>query len=151
VHLNLQLSQRTFELGPSDLPRTAFGFCIRHVGVALVAGFLSACAAAPAPAVTPEDTAQTAASILAKSSPASGATVTAPVNELRLQFNPPARLAEVTISGPDGTMPMMVHAVGETVDYSVPLPGLEAGNYVAHWRATAAGREYRGDVTFTVK
>jgi len=68
-----------------------------------------------------------------------------------LQFNPPARLDEVTVSGAAGTMPMMVHSVGEVRDYSIPLSGLSAGVYIVHWQATAAGHEYRGQFSFAVR
>lgn len=90
-------------------------------------------------------------SILVSSQPAAGSTVSGPVNELILHFNPPARLDEVTVTGPDGTMPMMITAVGETSRYSLPLSGLGAGAHTVNWRATAQAREYRGSFSFTVR
>jgi len=99
----------------------------------------------------PSAPAESASSILISSKPAAGSTVSAPIDELRLHFNPPARLDEVTVSTPDGQMPMMVHAVGETVDYSIPLPGLAAGTYAVSWRATSAGRSYSGTFGFSVR
>ena len=116
--------------------------------VALAAAVLCACAAAgpAAPAAPPP-----AASILAGSSPADGATVAAPVDELVLIFDPPARLLEVTVNGPDGLMPTMVTAVGETSHYSLPMPGLTAGSYGVDWRASAQGREHRGSFRFSVR
>ena len=93
----------------------------------------------------------TAASILAWSRPAAGSRVTAPVNELVLHFSPPARLDEVTVSGPEGAMPMMVTAVGEVEHYSLPVSGLQAGSYTVSWRASAAGTDYRGSFGFQVK
>lgn len=112
------------------------------------AGLIAGCAVEPARAPAAQPAVE---SILERSLPAAGSTVAEPVNSLELHFNPPARLDELTISGSDGTMPMMVHAAGETADYSIPLPGLSSGQYSANWKAFAAGREYRGSIAFTVK
>jgi methionine-rich copper-binding protein CopC len=90
------------------------------------------------------------ASILASSSPAPGETVRQAVDTLTLHFNPPARLDELTVTGAEGTMPMMVHSAGEMRDYSIPVSGLAAGPYTVDWRATAHGRGYRGKFSFTV-
>ena len=95
--------------------------------------------------------AQTQTSILASSSPADGAIVPAPVDELRLHFAPPARLDEVIVAGPDGMMPAMVHSVGEVADYSIPLSGLGLGAYTISWRASAQGATHRGSFRFRVK
>jgi len=89
--------------------------------------------------------------ILARSTPANGATVTGPVNQLMLHFARPARLLEVTVDGPDGLSPMMITAAGETNDYSVPLSGLGTGAYRANWKASAAGQTYTGTIAFTVR
>ncbi|MDP9423629.1 MAG: copper resistance protein CopC [Pseudomonadota bacterium] len=114
---------------------------------------LSGCAprpeAAAAPGSTPE--AGTASSILAWSRPAVGSTVSAPVNELVLHFTPPARLGEVTVTGPDGAMPMMVTAVGEVEHYSLPLTADTPGAYTVAWRATRQGREHQGSFGFTIR
>lgn len=93
----------------------------------------------------------TAGSILAWSKPAAGSTVSAPVNELVFHFTPPARLGEVTVTGPDGAMPMMVTAVGETEHYSLPLSSLGAGRYSVDWKAKARGIDHRGSFAFDVK
>ena len=90
-------------------------------------------------------------SILVSSNPAAGSIVGEPVEALQLHFNPPARLKEVSVSGPDGIMPTMVHAVGEVPDYSIPLSDLGPGAYTVNWRATAQEREYRGTFWFTVR
>ena len=90
-------------------------------------------------------------SILEMSIPAAGSTVQGPVDELILHFNPPARLDEVTVTGPEGAMPMMVTSVGEVQDYSLPLPALGAGAYSVAWRATAQGHAYQGSFAFTVR
>lgn len=74
-----------------------------------------------------------------------------PLNEIELHFNPPAQLSEVTVAGPDGLMPMIIHPAGELADYALPLSGLGAGCYAVNWRATAAGREYRGSILFNVR
>jgi methionine-rich copper-binding protein CopC len=103
--------------------------------------------APPTNAAAPE----MAGSILAWSRPAAGSTVSAPVNELQFHFTPPARLGEVTVTGPDGAMPMMVTAIGEVEHYSLPLSGLTAGAFTVDWRASRAGREYRGSFGFSVR
>lgn len=90
-------------------------------------------------------------SILAWSRPAAGATVSGPVDELVFHFSPPARLGEVTVSGPEGAMPMMVTAVGEVEHYSLPLSGLGPGRYTVEWRATARGVDHRGSFGFEVR
>ncbi len=48
-------------------------------------------------------------------------------------------------------MPMMIHAVGEVADYSIPLAGLDAGTYTLVWRATSAGRSHSGSFVFSVR
>lgn len=119
----------------------------RHALATIVSAALLGCCAAPRPPVAPGSS----ASILASSSPAAGETVPETVDTLRLQFNPPARLDELTVSGAAGTMPMMVHAIGEVRDYSIPLSGLSAGVYTVDWRATAAGHEHRGQFSFKIR
>ena len=89
--------------------------------------------------------------ILAATTPPAGSTVRGPLNDLRMRFDRPARLDEVLLNGPDGTTPMLIHAVGEVDAYSIPLPGLEAGAYTISWRATAQGQPYNGSFSFTVK
>lgn len=100
-----------------------------------------------------EQTAQTTAegSILAWSRPAAGASVKAPVNELVFHFSPPARLGEVTVTGPDGAMPMMVTAVGEVEHYSLPVSGLGPGRYSVDWKASARGVDHNGSFSFEVR
>ena len=92
-----------------------------------------------------------ARSVLASSTPAGGSSVKGPLDSLALRFNPAVRLTEITVTGPDGTMPMMVTAVGEVKDYSLPLPGLGAGNHTVNWTAIAAGQSYQGSFEFTVR
>lgn len=128
-----------------DMMRSMPGFAL-----ALGAVLLCGCTAQPPP-VSGSASPQHPLSILASSTPAAGSVVNAPVNLLKLHFNPPARLDEVAIKGPDGLMPMMIHGVGEVPEYSVPVAGLGAGNYAVTWRATSAGREERGNFAFTVR
>ena len=110
-----------------------------------------ACAADPGPGTT-GTTPSVGQSLLARSSPPDGATVAGPVNALALHFARPARLGEVTVTGSDGTtMPMMVTAVGEVLDYSIPLSGLEAGSYTVRWKASALGTNYQGAFRFDVR
>ena len=116
------------------------------------ASVLCAAAVACAPAVPAAPAApQAAQSILAGSTPAAGSSVSGPVDNLVLRFTPSARLGEVIVTGPDGTMPMMVDAVGELATFTVPTSGLGPGAYRVDWRATAAGREQRGSFAFTVR
>lgn len=89
--------------------------------------------------------------ILAWSRPAAGSTVSGAVDELVFHFSPPARLREVTVTGPDGVMPMMVTAVGEVEHYSLPLAGLGPGRYAVDWEATAGGVDYNGSFGFQVR
>ena len=116
------------------------------LGGALLAGCAAQSSGAPDPTAQ-----QWPVSILKSSKPAAGSTVAASVDSLELHFDPPARLDEVTLDGVGGTMPMMVHSVGEVADYSLPLPGLEAGRYNVNWRATVRGRQYRGAFAFAVQ
>lgn len=89
--------------------------------------------------------------ILARSSPADGSTVAGAVSALQLHFSQRVRLAELTVTGPGGAMPMMITPAGEVADYTLPLPDLGAGNYRVEWRAVAAEHEYRGAFSFTVR
>jgi len=93
----------------------------------------------------------TASSILAWSRPAAGSTVSAPASELVFHFSPAASLTELTVSGTDGTMPMMVNAVGEVEHYSLPFAADTPGSYIVTWRATAGGRKYQGTFNFTIR
>lgn len=119
------------------------------IAAATLSIWIMACAQAPI--VAAQASAVAGQSILAKSNPASGSTVAGPVNQLELWFNPPARLGEVTVAGPDGMMPMMVTAVGEVGHYSLPLSGLGSGNYTVTWKAMAAGTTYQGSFQFRVR
>ena len=116
---------------------------------ALAGGMMSATGCVAPSAAAP--VADSSAAILASSRPAAGSTVSAPVDELVLHFVRPARLDEVTLSGPQGTMPMMLSPAGEVQDYSLPVSALDRGAYSVSWRATAAGQEYRGSFGFTVR
>ena len=124
-----------------------------HARAALAAFALQAgCTHRPATPAGNPGTSQTAdVPMLERSEPAAGSTVQGPLNELMLHFNRPARLGEVTITGPDGTMPMMIMPVGEVEQYALPLSGLGPGAYSVAWRATASGREQQGRFGFTVR
>lgn len=88
---------------------------------------------------------------LVRSVPADGAIVRAP-QSLSLTFREPVRLAEVTLAGPSGEMPIMVTAAGEQAAYAIPLPDLEPGRYEVTWRALAPGGvSHRGRLSFTVR
>ena len=119
---------------------------------ATVAFALPASCAPPQPApVGTSPTSSANQSILQWSKPAAGSTVPGPVNDIQFHFSPPARLGEVTVTGPDGTMPMMVTAIGEVEHYSIPTSGLGPGAYSVSWRATSAGAEHSGGFKFSVK
>jgi len=123
-----------------------------HALAATVAfALLCACAQAQAPSAGAPLAASANRSILAWSTPAAGSTVPGPVNEIQFHFAPPARLGEVTVTGPDGTMPMMITAVGEVEHYSIPASGLGPGAYSVNWRATTTGAEHSGGFNFSVK
>ncbi len=109
------------------------------------------CSQQPVPAAAAAASAPAQSSILNRSNPADGSTVQAPVDSLEFHFKPPARLEEVTLSGPEGVMPTMIHAVGEVPDYSIPLSDLGPGSYTVTWKASAQGHEHRGSFEFTVK
>lgn len=85
------------------------------------------------------------------STPAADSIVAAPVNELVLNFDPPARLGEVTVTGPDGMMPTMVTSVGEVPRYVIPVHGLGPGNYTVRWAATVGGQAHEGSFGFIVR
>ena len=122
-------------------------WCSTALSALAAMSLLGACAAAP-----PAAPAATSQSILHGSTPADGATVQGPVNSLELHFSPPARLNELTVAGSDGlTMPVMVTAVGEEAHYAIPLSGLGPGAYRVDWRASSAGTEHRGAISFTVR
>lgn len=120
-----------------------------HVAAAILWALCGCAQSASYSARSPAATAEN--SILARSSPAAGSTVSAPVNELVLNFNPPARLGEVTVTGPDGVMPTMVTSVGEVQRYSVPLSGLGWGDYVVRWSATVGEQPHEGSFSFSVR
>lgn len=123
--------------------------CMRLLMMFVAAGLLPSCAQQTQS--TQAENASAARSVLAGSVPTAGSSVKGPLNSLALRFNPPARLTELTVTGPDGTMPMMITAVGEVKDYSLPLPGLGAGNHTVTWKAIAAGQSYQGSFEFTVR
>src|SRR4051812_48062564 len=130
--------ERSFDRG--SLPMAVINsFVSLAVGGALLCG----CAV--------QHSARAELSILASSDPAAGSTARAPVDDLRLHFDPPARLDEISVKGPEGVMPAMVNAVGEVSDYSIPLSGLGPGTYTVDWQATAKGHEHHGTFTFTVR
>lgn len=106
---------------------------------------------AVAPAAAAPTAAATGQPLLARSVPANGQSVAAPVDRVELHFSPPARLLEVVIGAPDGQIPMMVTAAGEQSRYVLPAPALGPGTYSVDWRASAAGREDRGTFRFTVR
>lgn len=119
--------------------------------IALMLGAIATASCAAASADRPSG-AVTERSILAGSTPSAGSTVAGPIDVLKLRFDPPARLLEVTISdGAGQAMPMMVHAAGEARDYSLPLPGLEPGSYRVDWRARAGTLEQAQSFVFAVR
>lgn len=113
-----------------------------------LAAILAACTAVQGEEAV--DTANAEAPLV-RTVPADGATVAAP-QILSLTFREPVRLAEVTITGPSGEMPMMVTSAGEQTDYQLPLVDLEAGTHEVRWRALARdGTALEGRLSFTVR
>lgn len=135
---------------PGRLSLSGMFWCFFPLLAGIAALGLGACAAQPA-AAPAAPAAAPAGSILQSSNPAPGATVQGPLNSLVLHFQPPARLDELLVAGPDGTMPMMISAAGEQAHYTIPLPALGPGVYNVSWRATSAGQQQRGNFAFTVK
>jgi len=123
---------------------------------AVAVAFLTSSACAQEAALNAPDPAarvgaRATSSILTGSTPAAGSVVARPVERLVLRFSPPARLSEVTVTGPNGMMPMMVTAVGEVPSYTLPLSGLVAGAYTVTWRASVQGQAHQGSFGFTVR
>jgi copper resistance protein C len=120
---------------------------LRSQSALAFAGVLAACTAIQGNEAGDTAMAETP---LARSVPADGATVRAP-QTLSLTFREPVRLAEVTITGPSGEMPMMVTAAGEQTSYTLPLVDLEAGTHELRWRALRRdGAPIEGRLSFTV-
>lgn len=118
----------------------------RILGAVAVATAMSiaACATTPTPGAVNQ-------SILLSSHPAAGSTISQRLDKLLLVFSPPARLDEVTISGPDGSMPMMLTPIGELSKYTLPVSELGRGNYRVTWRAASRGQAYQGSFNFAVR
>lgn len=68
-----------------------------------------------------------------------------------LRFSAPVALGEVTVSGPDGVMPMMLSSAGVLTDFEIPLPGLGSGHYKVAWKANQGGVQRAGEFEFTVR
>ena len=124
---------------------------LKLVSLAFLVGgaLVSACTAQPAATAKPP--LQSTSSIVVSSRPAPASTVSGPLDGLILHFNPAVRLVEVTLNGPNGLMPMMVNAAGESKHYMLPMPGLEAGQYTVKWRGMAQEHEQQGTFSFTVR
>lgn len=121
---------------------------------AFAALLLAGCAQPSAEAVPAADAAATATSTFSvtSSTPPAGATVSGPVNAVMLHFSRPARLLELTLTAPDGSvMPSMVTAVGEQQHYEVPVSADQKGAYRVDWRASVAGQAQSGSFGFTVR
>jgi methionine-rich copper-binding protein CopC len=133
--------------------------------LAFVILFIAACSRDPAPAPGPTAgatpvpaeqsnvpvTAATSADLSVTSTPAAGSIVQGPLNQVILEFSAPVALGEVLITGPDGMMPMMLSPAGVQTRYSVPVPGLLAGQYTLAWKATQGGQPKSGSFAFTIK
>ena len=118
----------------------------RVAGALLALALNQACAA-----TTPSATVATPATLLARSTPAAGSIVAAPVNKLMLRFARPVRLGEVVVEGPDGLFPMMLTAAGEVADYLIPLPDLGPGSYTVRWKARVGGSNVAGSFAFAIR
>lgn len=116
--------------------------------LAALTATLAGCSAEPA---TPAQSVARPASILASSNPAPDSVSVEPVYSLQLRFSPPARLEELLIDGPGGTIASMVTSVGERETYVVPIDAPGPGVYTVRWRASSGGAEHRGQFGFTVR
>lgn len=120
------------------------------VSVPLVFG-LGCAPAGPQQAATGVGVAGSQRGILVRSRPAADSTSETPLNKIDLWFDPPARLGEVTLTGPDGMMPMMVTAVGEVDHYSIPVSVTDPGEYLLSWKASAGGQAHSGSFRFRLR
>lgn len=90
--------------------------------------------------------------MLQASSPADGAVLEAPPQQLELTFMHPVQLNMVTVSTLTGeTIPVAVEPTGEaTTEYTVPLPELQPDDYTVQWQAVGDGHTMSGTIQFTV-
>jgi methionine-rich copper-binding protein CopC len=90
--------------------------------------------------------------MLQASSPADGAALDAPPQQLELTFMHPVQLDLVTVSTLAGeTIPVAVERTGEaTTEYTVPLPELQPDDYTVQWQAVGDGHTMSGTIQFTV-
>lgn len=123
--------------------------CLRLLVIAAFA--LGGCSTGPGQAAPVPIVSASPADLGVTSVPAAGSTVTGPINQLELNFNRPVQLSEVTVTGPDGTMPMMLSPAGAQSHFAVPVPGLTAGAYSVSWKAIVDGQAKTGSFAFTVK
>lgn len=124
---------------------------MRHLELGLAGALLCSCGPPHSPISMSDASEPGATPPLSSTTPAAGSTVAAPVNELNFIFDPPARLEEVTVAGPDGVMPTMITSVGEVPRYSIPLSGLGPGDYTVSWSATVNGQAHEGSFGFRVQ
>lgn len=119
----------------------------------ILAAMLSACAQnSHSGSGTAEPAAIEESLSVESSRPVANSTVTGPVNAIELHFSRPARLIELTLTGPDGSvMPTMVTSAGEQQHYNVPVSVEDRGSYRVAWRANAAGTQSSGSFAFTVR
>ncbi len=127
--------------GTSRLPAL-----VRRLGAALtLAVTLLVALAAPALAHTDLDS----------TTPADGATVEGPVDEVRLTFTlPVTQLGDgVSIEGPDGQIPVDVSSADDGVVWlAVPVEPMPSGTYTGEWTVAAQdGHPLSGEFTFDVE
>ncbi|MBN1237687.1 MAG: copper resistance protein CopC [Gammaproteobacteria bacterium] len=76
---------------------------------------------------------------LSASTPADGAVLDAPPEQLTLQFSEPVRLTALSIErSDDGKQDLEPLPSGASAEFSVPAPPLGDGSYVVSWRALSA-------------
>ncbi|MGB3687522.1 MAG: CopD family protein [Ornithinimicrobium sp.] len=117
----------------------------RNLGAALTLAFVLVLALA-APALAHTD--------LDSTTPADGATIDGPVDEVSLTFTlPVTQLGDgVSIDGPDGKVPVEVSSAEEGVVWiAVPSEPLSSGTYTGQWSVAAQdGHPLSGEFTFDV-
>ena len=95
----------------------------------------------------------TAAQMLAASTPTDGAVLAQAPRTLALTFAHPVLLRTVAVTGPDGSPINATFRRSNTpaATYSVALPTLASGAYEARWTATGSGHSMDGIIRFTVQ
>ncbi len=121
----------------------------RSFGLALIS-VLAACTLASSGRLE-SSTSRQAGELLTRSTPAHGQILRRSPGELSLTFREPVRLAEVTISGDDQLIPIMLAPAGAQKRFRIPLPELDRGSYTVAWRAGVGAESRQGSFRFQIR